>query len=144
MCPLCDNKFPSDSIDQHVNDCLDKSLKRASEDVIEVESKRQRPGTPEDSKIHLIEDDDDEALARQLQAEEDASAASWNCPLCQKPTSIDAMYILDVLTHRLTPSQDCNHRFCRACLSKHALKAVASGVTIPCPTQVPSSLALKN
>ena len=70
--------------------------------------------------------DDDEALARALQAQYDAEVAASTCPLCKRPQHRNGLYKLG----------ECGHRFCHRCVRDHVQKGLAEGLAseIGCPT----------
>ena len=80
-------------------------------------------GASSDAPLDL---DDDEALARALQAQYDAEVAASTCPLCKRPQHRNGLYKLG----------ECGHRFCHRCVRDHVQKGLAEGLAseIGCPT----------
>ena len=72
-------------------------------------------GASSDAPLDL---DDDEALARALQAQYDAEVAASTCPLCKRPQHRNGLYKLG----------ECGHRFCHRCVRDHVQKGLAEGL----------------
>eukprot|EP01089_Gocevia_fonbrunei_P009538 TRINITY_DN21869_c0_g1_i1.p1 TRINITY_DN21869_c0_g1~~TRINITY_DN21869_c0_g1_i1.p1 ORF type:complete len:337 (+),score=67.29 TRINITY_DN21869_c0_g1_i1:39-1013(+) len=127
-CPICFKRFRVEELPAHVDACLSGGQSSGHDADFELAMRLQREEQQQDSSTHYVPNkpvESDEDFARRLYQEEQEANKPRGvaCQICNNPTPMDNLYILD----------DCTHKFCRACLKASVTKQVATTVTTICP-----------